>query len=76
MVKVTINKSILELVEGNITEQETDAIVNAANSSLLVEAAWMGQSIGREGQRYWRNAGNWADVQQGGANYYRRKLES
>ena len=35
MVKVTINKSILELVEGNITEQETDAIVNAANSSLL-----------------------------------------
>jgi len=35
MVKVTINKSILELIDGNITEQETDAIVNAANSSLL-----------------------------------------
>ncbi|OHC07732.1 MAG: O-acetyl-ADP-ribose deacetylase [Planctomycetes bacterium RIFOXYD2_FULL_41_16] len=35
MVKVTINKSVLELVEGDITEQETDAIVNAANSSLL-----------------------------------------
>ena len=35
MVKVTINKSILELIEGDITEQETDAIVNAANSSLL-----------------------------------------
>ena len=35
MVKVTINKSVLELIEGDITEQETDAIVNAANSSLL-----------------------------------------
>ena len=35
MVKVTVNKSVLELIEGDITEQETDAIVNAANSSLL-----------------------------------------
>src|SRR3970282_1019633 len=35
MLKVTINKSILELIEGDITEQETDAIVNAANSSLV-----------------------------------------
>lgn len=35
MIKVNINKSVLELIEGNITEQETDAIVNAANTSLL-----------------------------------------
>ncbi|HHT9130644.1 MAG TPA: O-acetyl-ADP-ribose deacetylase [Candidatus Brocadiaceae bacterium] len=35
MVKITINKSILELAEGDITQQETDAIVNAANTSLL-----------------------------------------
>ncbi len=35
MIKITINKSVLELVEGNITKQETDAIVNAANTSLL-----------------------------------------
>jgi O-acetyl-ADP-ribose deacetylase (regulator of RNase III) len=33
--KVTINKSKLELVEGDITAQDTDAIVNAANPSLL-----------------------------------------
>ncbi len=33
--EVTINKSNLELVEGDITAQDTDAIVNAANSSLL-----------------------------------------
>ncbi|TVM00506.1 MAG: O-acetyl-ADP-ribose deacetylase [Candidatus Brocadia sp. WS118] len=35
MIKITINKTVLELTEGNITEQETDAIVSAANSSLL-----------------------------------------
>jgi len=33
--QVTINQSRLELVEGDITEQDTDAIVNAANPSLL-----------------------------------------
>ena len=32
--KVKINKSELELVEGDITQQETDAIVNAANTGL------------------------------------------
>lgn len=35
MIKVTINKSTLELVEGDITNEETDAIVNAANTGLL-----------------------------------------
>jgi O-acetyl-ADP-ribose deacetylase (regulator of RNase III) len=34
-VKVHIHESMLELVEGDITQQETEAIVNAANSSLL-----------------------------------------
>ena len=33
--QVIINKSQLELVEGDITEQDTEAIVNAANPSLL-----------------------------------------
>jgi O-acetyl-ADP-ribose deacetylase len=32
---VKINQTILELIEGDITKQDTDAIVNAANSSLL-----------------------------------------
>ena len=32
--EVRINNSILALVEGNITQEETDAIVNAANSRL------------------------------------------
>ena len=32
--QVKINNSILELVEGDITQQDTEAIVNAANSGL------------------------------------------
>lgn len=33
--QVTIGKSKLELVQGDITQQDTEAIVNAANPSLL-----------------------------------------
>jgi O-acetyl-ADP-ribose deacetylase (regulator of RNase III) len=34
MVRKEIGKSIIELVQGDITEQDADAIVNAANSRL------------------------------------------
>jgi O-acetyl-ADP-ribose deacetylase len=33
--KARINQTLIELVQGDITQQDTDAIVNAANSSLL-----------------------------------------
>ncbi len=33
--QITVGKSRLELVQGDITQQDTQAIVNAANSSLL-----------------------------------------
>lgn len=33
--QVQIKGAVVELIEGDITEQDTDAIVNAANSSLL-----------------------------------------
>ena len=34
--KVDINNSVLELVEGDITEVQTEAIVNAANAQLIM----------------------------------------
>jgi len=34
-VKVKVNSARIELVEGDVTQQDTAAIVNAANSSLL-----------------------------------------
>ncbi|MHA1651685.1 MAG: macro domain-containing protein [Candidatus Helarchaeota archaeon] len=34
--KVQINKTEVELIEGDLTEQATDAIVNAANAQLIL----------------------------------------
>ena len=34
-VEVTVNQTKLRIIQGDITEQDTDAIVNAANSSLM-----------------------------------------
>ena len=36
---------MIELVQGDITLETVDAIVNAANSSLLGAAEWMALSI-------------------------------
>jgi len=43
-----INNSILELVQGDITELDTDAIVNAANSQLILGGGVAG-AIRRKG---------------------------
>ena len=40
--EVNINKSILELRDGDITEMQTDAIVNAANERLILGAGVAG----------------------------------
>src|SRR6187402_1164865 len=33
--KLEVNDSVIELIQGDLTQQDTDAIVNAANESLL-----------------------------------------
>ena len=40
--KLQINQSEIELVQGDITESDTDAIVNAANSQLILGAGVAG----------------------------------
>ena len=40
--QVTINKTTLELIEGDITEADTEAIVNAANEALVLGAGVAG----------------------------------
>ena len=45
----------ITFVQGDITEQDVDAIVNAANHSLLGAAGSMEQFIVAEGRRFWLN---------------------
>lgn len=46
--KVDVNNSIVELVEGDITEMQTEAIVNAANAQLVLGGGVAG-AIRRKG---------------------------
>jgi O-acetyl-ADP-ribose deacetylase (regulator of RNase III) len=47
-VRVNIGNSVLELLEGDITEMQTDAIVNAANAQLVLGGGVAG-AIRRKG---------------------------
>ena len=46
--KVNINNRVLELLDGDLTEMETDAVVNAANAQLILGGGVAG-AIKRKG---------------------------
>ena len=57
----------IELVEGDITEQEVDAIVNAANSALILGAGVAGAIARRGGPSIQRECTEHGPVEVGGA---------
>jgi len=50
-IQVTVGKTRLELVEGDLTDIPADAIVNAANSKLVLGAGVAGSIFDRAGRR-------------------------
>ena len=42
LMKIAINQSEIELIQGDITKSDADAIVNAANSLLIMGAGVAG----------------------------------
>jgi O-acetyl-ADP-ribose deacetylase (regulator of RNase III) len=63
-------KERIEVLEGDITKLKVDAIVNAANRTLLGGAGWTAPFTGQQGLNCLRNAAHWTAVTQG-----RQKLQ-
>lgn len=57
--RTTVNHTTLELIQGDITEMETDAIVNAANQHLAHSAGVAGAISRRGGPAIQRESDAW-----------------
>jgi hypothetical protein len=56
IMEIAVGSARFKLFMGDITEQGTEAIVNAANSGLMGEAEWTVRYTGRGVHKYWKNA--------------------
>jgi O-acetyl-ADP-ribose deacetylase (regulator of RNase III) len=65
--KTTINNTVIELVQGDITEQRTDAIVNAANSALQLGGGVAGAIRSRGGPAIQKECNRIGSTYVGGA---------
>jgi len=54
--RVTIDETILELILCNITDLDTDAIVNAGNTTLQLGVEWRAPSGEKADQEFRKNA--------------------
>ena len=54
--KVNVGTRVLELLDGDITEMDTDAIVNAANAQLVLGGGVAGAIRRKGGPKYRPNA--------------------
>ena len=65
--KIKINNTILELIQGDITEQTTDAIVNAANAALQLGGGVAGAIRRRGGPAIQEECNQIGGIHVGGA---------
>ena len=65
--KVKINKTTLELTQGDITDLDTDAIVNAANTALQLGGGVAGAIRRKGGQKIQRECNEIGGTRVGGA---------
>ncbi len=74
--KVDIANSVLELLDGNITEMDTDAIVNAANAQLVLGGGVAGAIRRKGGPTIQQECDKIGGTFVGGAVISRRNMSS
>ena len=71
--KVVVNQSEIELIQGDITEIATDAIVNAANSFLVMGAGVAGAISRKGGPSIQKECNKTVKIYSGGITLLRKR---